>query len=82
MAGARPAASMAMLQKAKVNYSVALVAQAGCVGRSVEQVVSAGRAARSQPMAEVGSEGNENENESVQAFDGKEGGGAGAEVLD
>ena len=41
-----PTASMARLQKEKVNYFVALVAQVGCVDRSVEQAVSAGRAAR------------------------------------
>jgi len=71
---------MARLGKVKVSYSVVPVARGGCVDRSVEQAVSAGRAAHSWPMVEMDSEGNENGNESVRAIVGNGGEGAVAGV--
>ena len=65
-AGARPTASTVKSQKVKVDHSVVLVAQAGCIDCFVVRVVSVGYAARSRPTTGVGSEGSVNGNESVR----------------
>ena len=63
----RLAALTVRSQKVRARYSVVLAAQASCVDHSVVRAVPVNCAARSWPRAERGSEGNENENESVRA---------------